>query len=149
MPSEREGKMERALREVLPFVEHHAARVAPGHSCGPDSRCDGNCVDAARDAELILQIKDALKVGAGPSGADLRKMAEKYACEHAIESELEEAFLAGARAAAASRYPLKPRLACDNCSQWVEKGACKANGADCGLVTDDYGPPPPPVDSDG
>jgi hypothetical protein len=51
---------------LLKRFEYAMARVEPGHHCGgPDSNCDGDCVDAARDSELLAIAKDVAKQLAG------------------------------------------------------------------------------------
>ena len=49
-----------ALQDAIVFVRYNSA--APGHegACGPESMCDGLCVEAARDSALILKLERAL-----------------------------------------------------------------------------------------
>lgn len=53
------------LDSVIGFIKHYMVEVDSGHHCGPESLCDGICMDAARDSKLleeVRQIRDAVVV---------------------------------------------------------------------------------------
>lgn len=55
-----------ACKAALPILEHNATIVSPGHHCGdPSSSCDADCVAAARDAEMIHQVRSAIAKAEG------------------------------------------------------------------------------------
>lgn len=50
-----------ALEQAVEWIECHAATTDLGHICGPEGNCDMICMEAARDAELICKIREALR----------------------------------------------------------------------------------------
>lgn len=53
-----------SLHKATRWIEEHAVTTDPGHVCGPESQCDMACMEAARDAELICELRESLsKVG--------------------------------------------------------------------------------------
>jgi hypothetical protein len=47
------------IREMLPYVEELMPATHPG-PCGPESMCDGDCMDAAATSSLSWRAKAAL-----------------------------------------------------------------------------------------
>ena len=54
-------RMRPALQWAYDVLNHGEIPVPrKGHSCGPDSNCDGDCVDASRFADGMAEIQKAL-----------------------------------------------------------------------------------------
>ena len=55
-------RMKDIIWRAIPLAEHGATQVEPGHSCSdPNAQCDVTCMNAAYDAELLLEMRKAVR----------------------------------------------------------------------------------------
>lgn len=66
-------KLRAVLKEALVYVEREVIETDPEHSCGPESNCDGVCVDHARAAQVFAKGRLLLKARAALDGKGATK----------------------------------------------------------------------------
>jgi hypothetical protein len=49
------------LQQSLVMARHFAEQPYPNHTCGPESNCDGHCMDVAADQKFITELETAVK----------------------------------------------------------------------------------------
>lgn len=56
----------RLLKSAFEYLEHGEIPQPPEHSCGPESYCDGDCMDFAYFVKDLSQIRQFLEKGESP-----------------------------------------------------------------------------------